>query len=356
MASTDRPGTRDLIAEIRHEGHRFRFPQAVRLLARATPHGSTQGAMPRSLRFRTPVSLAFPASDILATQVRSGEKAAEGSEPATSTQTDGGLDMVIGFMGLTGPSGTLPTHYTELLIDRRNFHRDTSAHAFFDLFSHRVISLFYQAWRKYRFYLAYESGERDGFTRNLLDLVGVGLTGLQQRLTKEDGGVSDTFLIHYAGLLSQKPFAAENLVALIRGYFGVPAAVEQFVGQWQEIPASEQTRLGLTSCALGASTVVGQRAWDRQNKLGIKLGPLDHDQFSDFLPGQPGAAALTELVKFCVGYSLACDVTLILKKDAIPEPALRKDGPTPLRLGCNVWVRTSPIQKDADEMQFGLLA
>lgn len=358
MAGANRAGARDLIAEIRREGYRFRFPQAVRLLARAAPleHGHHAAAHdrsaepPRALRFRTPASLSFPASEILEARER-GERADDGGAPVSSE-----LDLIIGFMGLTGPSGALPTHYTELLIARRNFHRDTSAHAFFDLFSHRAVSLFYQAWRKYRFYLPYESGERDGFSRNLLDLVGVGLGGLRERLKQQAGGVSDTFLTHFSGLLSQRPLAGENIVALIRGYFGVPASLEQFVGQWQQIPGAEQTRLGLNACVLGQSVVAGERAWDRQNKIRLTIGPLDHKQFSDFLPGKPGAAALTELVKFCVGHALACDVTLALKKESVPAPSLRADSAAPLRLGYNCWTRTLPLSEDARDMRFALLA
>lgn len=358
MAGASRTGTRDLIAEIRREGYRFRFPQAVRLLARATSgeHGHSaalhdrSAEPPRGLRFRTPISLAFPASEILEARPRGDDAADDGALPAS------GVELIIGFMGLTGPSGALPTHYTELLITRRNFHRDTSAHAFLDLFSHRAVSLFYQAWRKYRFYLPYEAGERDGFSRNLLDLVGVGLGGLRDRLKQQAGGVSDTFLTHFAGLLSQRPLAGENLVALIRGYFGVSATLEQFVGQWQEIPAAEQTRLGFSACVLGESAVAGERAWDRQNKIRLTIGPLDHKQFSDFLPGKPGAAALTELVKFCVGHALACDVTLVLKKEAVPAPALNANAGAPLRLGYNCWARTRPLSADAQDMRFALLA
>ena len=111
-------------------------------------------------------------------------------------------------MGLTGPSGVLPTPYTELFIDRRTQYRDRTGHAFLDMFTHRAVSLFYQAWRKHRIYLPYEAGNPDGFSRNLLDIVGVGLGHLQQRLAASGKGIPDQFLIHYAGLLTQKPIPA----------------------------------------------------------------------------------------------------------------------------------------------------
>ena len=56
-----------------------------------------------------------------------------------------------------------------------------------DLFNHRLISLFFRAWEKYRFPLAYERGlpagpEPDAFTRSLYCLVGLGLPPLRGRL------------------------------------------------------------------------------------------------------------------------------------------------------------------------------
>ena len=76
-------------------------------------------------------------------------------------------------MGLTGPLGVLPHAYTELLLDRIR-QKDTALRDFLDLFHHRIISLFYQAWEKYRFTIAYERGERDRFSHHLLDLIGLG--------------------------------------------------------------------------------------------------------------------------------------------------------------------------------------
>ena len=263
--------------------------------------------------------------------------------------------MTIGFMGLTGPSGVLPTSYTELLIDRRNFYRDTAAHQFIDLFAHRAVSLFYEAWRKHRLYLAYEAGERDGFTRNVLDLVGVGLSPLQSRLQHEEGGIPDVFLTYFAGLLSQKPVSASNLAALIQGYFKVDAQVEQFVGQWVAVPLQEQTSLGKQSCILGDSAFTGERLWDRQNKICVKLGPLKQEEFMSFLPGQPGAIALTELVQFCIGQTLACDLELTLDKESVPPLRLGGGQDAAPRLGHAAWLQTQGLSAHPSDARFSLL-
>ena len=146
MASTDRRSTRDLIAEISEDGPRFRFFQAIRLLALSSgKKNGTRGAIPPALRFATPLTLSFQASEINNVQARLPLLQApsfEGSHRDEEEVDRLALQVTVGFMGLTGPSGVLPTAYTELLMERKNFYRDTSAHGFLELFSHRAVSLF----------------------------------------------------------------------------------------------------------------------------------------------------------------------------------------------------------------------
>lgn len=367
MASPGRRSARHLVDEIRADGPRFRFFQAVRLLALSITQAENKAAIPASLRFGSPLSLAFQASDIAAVTSRRAkapqpcDEDAKGSSktfPPAATDdksADESLEMTVGFMGLTGPSGVLPISYTELLIDRRNQFRDSTGHQFLDLFTHRAVSLFYQSWRKHRFYLPYEAGNADGFSRNLLDIVGVGLRHLQQRLQASGGRIPDRFLIHYAGLLAQKPVSAVNIAALVRGYFAVDAHLEQFVGQWMPLPRHEQSALDGRPCCLGQNTFVGERLWDRQTKVCLSLGPLDSAQFTQFMPGQPGLLALRELIQFCVGLTLDCDVALILKRQDIPAPTLENTPTTGPRLGYNLWLNSLPPSRDADDVRFALL-
>ena len=156
-----------------------------------------------------------------------------------------------------GPLGVLPYHYTLLLAERLRA-RDSAPAAFFDLFHHRIISLFYRAWEKYRFTVAYERGEEDALTVHLRDLAGVGLEEARKHLP-----IPADALLLYTGLLGPQPRGAQALEQLLADYFGLPVEVEQFVGRWYPIPKWDQCELGAEdglSNQLGLGAVAGLEA------------------------------------------------------------------------------------------------
>ncbi|MDR0702320.1 MAG: type VI secretion system baseplate subunit TssG [Azoarcus sp.] len=340
---------RDLITELTWNAPRFKFFQSVRLLALDARYYGVKrsGQLPARLRFRTVTSLAFPASEVHRYQPIDADVPEKEQERTHD-------EMTVAFMGLTGPSGVLPQPYTELLNERRQFYRDTGLHAFLDIFSHRAIALFYSAWRKYRYWLAVEDKEPEGFTRNLLDFVGVGLGGLRARLgSEETAGIEERLFAFYAGLLSQKPLSAQAMITVIEGFFDVPARLDQFVGQWIEVPPHEQSMLGHGGCELGLSAFAGDRMWDRQTKIHLRMGPMRRKVFDQLLPGNAGAQALRSLVHFMVGHGLTCDVTLALDHRDVPVPRLDDDAP-PLLDG-NIWLNTETPEGDPDDMCYRLL-
>ena len=115
--------------------------------------------------------------------------------------------------------------------------RDTTLRDFLDMFNHRIISLFYQAWEKYplsRF--RYERGELDRFSHYVLALIGLGTPGLQNR---QD--VADDSLLFYGGLLSHAlPLGRRAAARCCGTTFDVPVEIEQFVGAWYPLDEESQ--------------------------------------------------------------------------------------------------------------------
>jgi type VI secretion system protein ImpH len=102
MASEGGRADSPLIKSLFDKPYRFDFFQAVRLLERSDPRRQPVGRdghpSREAVRFRTPVSLEFPASQI-------GELSPGAAEPDSRPP-----EMVVSFMGLTGPLGVLPHH------------------------------------------------------------------------------------------------------------------------------------------------------------------------------------------------------------------------------------------------------
>ena len=91
---------------------------------------------------------------------------------------------------------------------------------FFDVFNHRMISLFYRAWEKHDCTAGFEQwllkGSDDRFARCLFAVAGLGTTGLCDRLT-----IDERSILRYVGLLGQRPRSACR-----------PAAADRPHGHW----------------------------------------------------------------------------------------------------------------------------
>jgi type VI secretion system protein ImpH len=313
------------------EPFRFEFFQAVRLLERLAPGRAPVGRFVNPsqevVRFEVNPSPVFPASQIQSLAIRK----------------DGTPVLSVNFMGLVGPVGLLPLYYTELVMERTRA-RDHALREFLNVFHHRMISLFYAAWEKYRFNVAYERGERDRFSRHLLDLIGMGTPGLQDRQAAPDDA-----LLFFGGLLSLHPRSAEGLEEVLADFFQVPVEIEQFVGAWYPVDEEAQCELGGRdgySSQLGYGALVGNEIWDQQSRVRIRLGPLTFAQYRDFLPGGEAHRQLQGLAKFYAGDEHDMEVQLILKREETPACELAPAEGEGVQLGWTTWVKSAPFGRD----------
>jgi len=321
-------------AHLRREPYCFEFFQAVQLLERLSPRTSPVGRFvpphTESVRFAVHPSLVFPASEIQS--LTHGE--------------NGPPLMTVNFMGLTGPLGVLPIHYTEFL-QRRQAEGDTSALDFLDLFHHRIISLFYRAWQKYHFQTTHGRGEHDRIRLYLQNLIGLGHDELLNRQA-----VPDDALLFHAGLLTQQPRSAVGCESFLEDYFGVPVRIEQFVGAWYRLEPEAQTSFRddtAISDILGGGAVVGDEVWDAQAGLRVVLGPLTLAQYREFLPVGSAYQPLRTLVRFYAGDEVDFELQLILKREEVPSCELGAAPDQAPLLGWVSWSKCSPLSRDPAE-------
>lgn len=310
------------------EAHAFEFFQLLHLLeltCRGAPALGEQGpAANEAVRLRPAMGLGFPAADLAS---------ADWGESALSGR--GRIRLTMTFLGLYGSDSPLPTHFTEALLAEKE--DDERVREFIDLFHHRVYSLLYRVWKKYRYYVTFRSDGHDPISEIVRGLLGIGTAHL-------DGGLSihPVKLFRYVGLHVQRPRSASGLVGELKAYFEtIPVDLEPCVGRWLWIDPAERNVMGLGKCTLGTDFLVGERIFDRSGKFRVKLGPVGFEDYSRFLPTGSAAAELAQIVKLYCGDPLDFDIQVTLKGDEVPDLPLRGQGFLG-RLSWTSWLKSKP--------------
>ena len=361
-----------IIGDLVREPGAFDFFHAVSLIESLPQNtfeiGKAAHPAQELLRFRAAFGAAFPSSAIC--------------EVLPPTDALPQAEMTVALFGLTGPSGILPRDYTQLLQRIQRDARGSEKHAlrdWFDLFNHRLISQFYRAWKKYRFFSEPQSiadstrAAGTSFSTAIFSFAGLGLPQLHSRMkvTAIEGDllsrrettlaqVNDLALARYSGLFNQRPRTAANLRQILRDYFGLPAHVQQFRGQWLSLDEPHQTSLGgeHANNQLGMTAIAGSQVWDVNSKFRVSLGPLTYQQFSEFLPDHTATTSgksfflLCQLTRLFAGPEFDFDVQLVLDRAEVPNCQLTDDPSHGARLGWNTWLSNEPPEQDAADAHF----
>lgn len=276
------------------------------------------------IRFKADQHLGFPGQAISQVDPKVSQHA--GKQAA---------DMHVSFMGMTGPSGVMPQHYTELVLERLRL-KDSGMRDFYDLFNHRLISLFYRAWEKYRFAVNYDSSEKgssDSFTHVLNQLSGESANNR-----------------YYSGFNQRKSPSAESLRRMLEDFTGCTVEINSFEGRWQFLANSEQTRMVSRAmpegqyAQLGVDASIGCKVWDINSSITINIKPSKKASVASFLPGEPGYLPLKELVASYLGKSVKHKIYLEIKQQDAPKAQLSSSA-VPLGLGCGLLSRADNGQQ-----------
>jgi type VI secretion system protein ImpH len=362
MSATQRRVQASVVNRLLAEPYRFEFFQAVRVLEQwlKTQGVTSERAVAEYLRFENSISLSFPPSEIEALQAQLFDDEALASEDDSfklpqEPDKPRRFYLTPSFIGFLGPNGTLPRHYSERISAHLLYKRDRGPRAFLDTYSNRAVALFFQAWKKYRLELDHESKGKNGFLPLLMSLSGMGHNTLRDRLSGDNIGVLDESLAFYTGALRHRPVAAMQLQAVLSDYFKVDVKIQQFVGKWYALPKEHQTMLGMANAVLGASALSGQRVWQRDLRIALKIGPLRKKDFERFLPREVAARALEQMLKMFVGLTIEFEVQLILHADDVSGSDLsehRSGG----RLGWDTFMTTKKQQHNRSDVRYTLNA
>ncbi len=315
-----------MIDRLLEEPWRYELFQAVRLLARWLRHEGGAADIDAALRFDNVLSLAFPAAEIDSVSV---EQSGSGAPR---------LRLRTAVMGLLGVNGALPLHYTERIAAWEHATGDAGPRAFYDAFSNRQVALFYRAWAKYRVRGGSDDDGRDRFLALLAALGGA--------LGRQDAGLPFESMAYFAAQLRSRVVPAGLIAGVLGEYLGAQVAVEQFTGRWDVLPHAERNRLGEHNCEVGVVATLGERLPRPELGIRIRVGPLPADVFERFLPGAPGALAITALLRqFAIEIPYR-ELQVVLRREDVSGVTL--DGR--MRLGLDGFLCTRPPVRDRDDV------
>ena len=338
MQTKKRGAESGVVRHLLSEPYRYQFVQAVRILLRwlrqqNVPH---MHAFTQVLRFKNSLSLSFPASEIEKLSLDENEQ----------------MTLVPTFMSFLGVSGTLPLHHSERIAAYRLSKKDAGVSAFLDIFSHRMISLFCQAWEKYRTESSLETHGKDQQLPLLLALAGVQPDTLASN--SKSGAMMPDVAGWYAGLLRCRPVSAQAVGRVLAEYCNVPVTLEQFVGGWDYLDNNRRSRLGSSNFCLARGAILGLRLWRHDRRVSLHIGPLDPAGMQRFLPRGPGAAALGEILTLFGVPDLEYEVRLILSPPCVAALILHSRTEQRRRLGWSTFLQTPRGKPRSAEIRYRL--
>lgn len=355
MGAKSRRANAPLIEELYERPSRFEFFQAVRLLRKLREDresiGRDNDPDREMVRFRSDLSYAFPTGDIRHIDVGGLDEDEEELTTEQLLSPRPADEMSVNFLGIATPNsfGSLPIPYVdEIRAQERD--KNFAMRDFLDLFNHRLISLFYRAWERARIEVLYELEEHSPFEAALKAIIGVEGETLTKRLPLDPRD-----LLGRAGLLAMRPAPATALEGLITSLFDIPARVQQFLPAWFEIDPADRTRLGRENSVLGESFNLGSEVCLSQYRFRAELGPMDFETYRSLWPQGEAFSVLSSVIRLAAGPEFDFEISLILKREEIPELRLGgadEDREPGARLGWSTWLGIDPLDRDAGDAVF----
>jgi type VI secretion system protein ImpH len=292
------------------------------------------GHSPRSERYRIGqcASLAFAPREI-----------------AEVREDTGRIVIEVFGLGVLGPNGPMPLHFTETTFERTEIERDRATADFLDLFHHRALALFYRAWASTQPTTELDRAEAEVFSRYPAALTGDDLCRPRLRALPPHA------LLAATGHRAWHTRTASGLTATLTHFFGARVAVQLFAPGWLPIRAADRNCLGAPPLPiaadptqywqvvsderirLGRGALLGGFVRDRQHRFRLRLGPMGFQRYLGFTPGGAHAAQLADWITSFVGDGLAWDASLWISGTEVVPCSLGAS----LGLGHAAWLGTT---------------
>jgi type VI secretion system protein ImpH len=233
-------------------------------------------------------------------------------------------------LGMLGPNGPLPIHFTEIAKDRLENNQDRTLVDFLDIFHHRFLTLFYHSWAQSQATAGLDRIKEERFSRYIAWLN-----------NDEFQETEHLFLPSHARLSASAHLIREarnpdGITATLAHFFGVPVALREFEHHWIKISPDERSRLGKPgpTSMLGEGIILGDAVPDCQHCFCLIVGPLRLDEYLRMLPNGKDLPILIEWVRAYVGFEYYWKLQLIVHIESATTIQLG----TNQRLGQTSWL------------------
>jgi len=327
-----------LLQRVRTRPWRFGFFSLLRRLAAgqdgAPAIGQAQRPQQEGFRLGQVADLAFAPREIAEVLLpHGGSSPALVAPPLWGNQPALPLIRLFG-LGLLGPNGPLPLHFTEWVRERSHQHRDGTLANFLDLFHHRYLTHFYRAWSQAQAAAGLDRKDDERFSAYIARLTG------HDPLEIRDSVLSPHARLSAATHLAPDSRHADGLAQTLRHFFGVPVQLREFMLHWIAIEPADRSRLGRAhpSSLLGQGAMLGATVADRQSRFRLVLGPLPLPQYLRFTPEGVDLPLLVAWVRAFVGLEFAWDLELRVLPASVPPARLAARPDAGPRLGWSTWL------------------
>jgi type VI secretion system protein ImpH len=324
MEPGNRRNTSGIIEDILQKGPEYHVWQAV-LLSEIITRKDNPGRKDylfdqKGLKFSPYQYYSYPPSDIKSVSLEDNE-----------------IKFVLSFLGLYGINSPLPRCYHEQIVFQEKILGEGSIplQNFLDIFNNRFYWLYYQSWKKYRFYLHLNNTDNK-ISERINSFIGRGAFS-----GKKTSHLSDFTLIKFAGVFSQRVRSKEGLRILLSHIFpNFTFKIIEFIPRRVELV--DVPSLGSSEFSLGRNSFVGKTTTDYMSRIRIEIGPVSFKDYLNFLPHTENSKRLNELLKLYLNDGLEYDIRFKIQADTIETISWNDDR---LKLGTTFWLGKPSIEE-----------
>lgn len=250
------------------------------------------------------------------------------------------MTFVINILGLYGNDSPFPRCYHEQVAIQQYIHTEGEIplQNFLDIFNNRFYWLYYQAWKKYRFYLQINDEKDNRVLERIFSFIGQG-----PQFVRERPSINAYKLLQLSGILCNRIRNKDGLIVLLSEFFPHKIKITEFIPCMVKVHGLPKmgSRSKDYTFRLGKNSLLGRSILDSMSRICITIGPMKFDDYLDFLPKGENAKLLKELLKIYLNDGLEYDLECIIDSSSIRDVPWNDER---VKMGQSFWLG-SPKKK-----------